>query len=65
MAILAAVDDLLFSSKIRATAKQVGADVQFARTPEDILEQARRNAMHEIDRLLRSLGAEEVRFLAS
>jgi DNA-binding NarL/FixJ family response regulator len=43
MAILAAVDDLLFSSKIRATAKQVGADVQFARTPEDILEQARRN----------------------
>ena len=43
MAILAAVDDLLFSSKIRATAKQVGADVQFARTPEEILEQARRN----------------------
>lgn len=39
--ILAAVDDLLFSSKIRATAKQVGADVQFARTPEAIVEQAR------------------------
>lgn len=42
MSILAAVDDLLFSSKIRATAKQVGADVQFARTPEEILTQARR-----------------------
>jgi DNA-binding NarL/FixJ family response regulator len=41
MAILAAVDDLLFSSKIRATAKQIGVDVQFARTPADILAQAR------------------------
>lgn len=41
MAILAAVDDLLFSSKIRATAKQVGVDVQFARSPEEILNQAR------------------------
>ena len=41
MSILAAVDDLLFSSKIRATAKQVGADVQFARTPDEILAQAR------------------------
>jgi DNA-binding NarL/FixJ family response regulator len=41
MAILAAVDDLLFSSKIRATAKQVGVDVQFARSPEEILTQAR------------------------
>lgn len=39
--ILAAVDDLLFSSKIRATAKQVGIDVQFARTPEAIMERAR------------------------
>jgi DNA-binding NarL/FixJ family response regulator len=41
MTILAAVDDLLFSSKIRATAKQVGVDVQFARSPEEILNQAR------------------------
>jgi DNA-binding NarL/FixJ family response regulator len=39
--VLAAVDDLLFSSKIRATAKQVGVDVQFARTPDEILAQAR------------------------
>lgn len=39
--ILAAVDDLLFSSKIRATAKQAGVELTFARTPEDILEQAR------------------------
>ncbi len=41
MTVLAAVDDLLFSSKIRATAKQVGVDVHFARTPDDILSQAR------------------------
>ena len=41
MAILAAVDDLLFSSKIRATAKQLGIDIHFARTPDEILTQAR------------------------
>jgi len=39
--ILVAVDDLLFSSKIRTTAKQAGVDLAFARTPPEILEQAR------------------------
>jgi DNA-binding NarL/FixJ family response regulator len=39
--VLVAVDDLLFSSKIRATAKQAGIDLTFARSPEAILEQAR------------------------
>ena len=39
--ILVAVDDLLFSSKIRATAKQLGVQISFARTPDDILAQAR------------------------
>ena len=39
--ILVAVDDLLFSSKIRTTAKQAGIDLAFARTPAEILEQAR------------------------
>ena len=39
--ILAAVDDLLFSSKIRATAKQAGVELTFARTPSEILDQAR------------------------
>ena len=39
--ILVAVDDLLFSSKIRATGKQVGAELTFARTPAEILEHAR------------------------
>src|SRR3954469_15407075 len=38
--ILAAVDDLLFSSKIRTTAKQAGVDLTFARSPQEILEQA-------------------------
>jgi DNA-binding NarL/FixJ family response regulator len=39
--ILAAVDDLLFRSKIRATAEQAGVSVTFARTPAEVLEQAR------------------------
>ena len=39
--ILAAVDDLLFSSKIRTTAKQAGVELTFARTPADVLEQSR------------------------
>lgn len=39
--ILVAVDDLLFSSKIRTVAKQAGVDIVFARSPSEILEQAR------------------------
>ena len=39
--VLVAVDDLLFSSKIRATAKQLAVDITFARTPDEILSQAR------------------------
>lgn len=39
--ILVAVDDLLFSSKIRTTAKQAGVDVTFARTPAEIVGQVR------------------------
>jgi PleD family two-component response regulator len=39
--VLVAVDDLLFSSKIRTTAKQVGVDVTFVRTGSEILAQAR------------------------
>jgi len=42
--ILAAVDDLLFSSKIRAAGKHVGADLTFARTPAEILDKARAGA---------------------
>ena len=39
--VLVAVDDLLFSSKIRATARQAGVELTFARSPEEVLEQAR------------------------
>jgi len=39
--LLIAVDDLLFSSKIRAAAKHTGAQIAFARTPAEILQQAR------------------------
>jgi DNA-binding NarL/FixJ family response regulator len=41
VAILAAVDDFLFRSKIRAVAKHVNAEVQFAQTQDEILAQAR------------------------
>jgi DNA-binding NarL/FixJ family response regulator len=39
--ILVAVDDLLFSSKIRTVAKQAGVEIAFARTPPEILEHVR------------------------
>jgi DNA-binding NarL/FixJ family response regulator len=39
--VLVAVDDLLFSSKIRATAKLVGVELAFARSPDEIVQQAR------------------------
>ncbi|HSC29778.1 MAG TPA: hypothetical protein VLD67_21045 [Vicinamibacterales bacterium] len=39
--ILVAVDDLLFSSKIRAAARHAGVELAFARTPAGVLEQAR------------------------
>jgi DNA-binding NarL/FixJ family response regulator len=39
--VLVAVDDLLFSSKIRAAAKAAGVDITFARTPEDIIRSVR------------------------
>ena len=41
VAILAAVDDFLFRSKIRATAKHVDVEIAFAQTPDEILAQAR------------------------
>jgi DNA-binding NarL/FixJ family response regulator len=41
VAILAAVDDFLFRSKIRAVAKHVNADVRFVQTQEEILAQAK------------------------
>jgi DNA-binding NarL/FixJ family response regulator len=39
--ILIAVDDLLFSSKIRTAAKHAGAEIAFVRTSAEILRQAR------------------------
>ena len=39
--VLVAVDDLMFSSKIRATAKLAGVDLLFARSAAEILDQAR------------------------
>src|ERR1700687_6112370 len=39
--IIAAVDDLMFSSKISTTARQLGIELSFARSPDDVLRQAR------------------------
>jgi DNA-binding NarL/FixJ family response regulator len=39
--ILAAVDDFLFRSKIRAVAKHVGVEIKFAQTLDEILATAR------------------------
>lgn len=39
--VLVAVDDLLFSSKIRATAKQAGVELTFARSGDEVIAQAR------------------------
>ena len=39
--VLAAVDDLMFSSKIRSTARPLGIDVVFARSRDEILAAAR------------------------
>lgn len=41
MPILAAVDDFLFRSKIRATAKQIGVDMAFAADAEEMMAKAR------------------------
>jgi PleD family two-component response regulator len=39
--IVAAVDDLMFSSRIAATAKQMGIDLSIARSSDELLSQAR------------------------
>jgi DNA-binding NarL/FixJ family response regulator len=39
--VIAAVDDLLFSMKIRTVARQLGVEVVFARSPEAILREVR------------------------
>jgi DNA-binding NarL/FixJ family response regulator len=65
VSILAAVDDFLFRSKIRAVAKHVGVDVTFAQTPADILTQARelRPALAIFD--LNSVKADPVATIAA
>jgi len=39
--VLIAVDDLLFSSRIRTAASQLGTEILFTRTSEDVLREAR------------------------
>ena len=60
--VLAAVDDLLFSSKIRAAAKQAGIDLTFARSPAEILGQAR---MHHPSLVIFDLNSTKAEPLAT
>jgi CheY-like chemotaxis protein len=39
--VIAAVDDMFFASKIRATAEHLGLDVRFAKSVETVIETAR------------------------
>lgn len=63
--VLAAVDDFLFRSKIRAVARHVEVEVKFAQTPDEILTQARemRPALLIID--LNSAKADPVATIAA
>ena len=42
--IIAAIDDLFFASKIRATAEQLGVEVKFVRNPQAAIESAKQRA---------------------
>lgn len=42
--ILVAVDDLMFSSKIRTTATQLGLPLAFVRSPQQVVDEARTSA---------------------
>jgi len=63
--ILAAVDDFLFRSKIRATAKQAGVEVTFAKTSEEILELARSRAPSLVIFDLNSAALDPIRTIAA
>ena len=65
MPILAAVDDFLFRSKIRATAKHVNAEIVFAQTPDEILAQARALQPSLVILDLNSTKADAVRTIAA
>lgn len=39
--ILCAIDDLMFTSKLRVAAKQTGTEIKFVRSPEALLAEAR------------------------
>jgi DNA-binding NarL/FixJ family response regulator len=63
--ILVAVDDLLFSSKIRTVAKQLAVDITFARTPDEILSHARAGAPSLIVIDLNSTKADPIATIAA
>ena len=63
--VLVAVDDLLFSSKIRTVAKQAGVELAFARTPQEIIERAKHDRPALVIFDLDSAKTDPVRTLAA
>jgi DNA-binding NarL/FixJ family response regulator len=63
--ILAAVDDFLFRSKIRATARQADVEVTFAKTSEEIIDIARHRAPSMVIFDLNSSTLDPIRTIAT
>ena len=63
--ILVAVDDMLFSSKIRTVAKLAGVEIAFARTPSEILEAAKSKAPSAVIFDLNSAKAQPIETVAA
>ena len=62
--VIAAVEDLLFSSKIRTVARQLGVEVVFARTPDAILREVRERQPSLLVVDLNGAGTEPIDTLA-
>jgi DNA-binding NarL/FixJ family response regulator len=63
--VIAAVDDLMFSSKISATARQLGIEISFARSSDDLLRLARANKPTLVIFDLNSTKLDSVRAIAA
>lgn len=63
--ILVAVDDFLFRSKIRATAKQAEVEVAFAKTPDEIIDVAKTRSPSMVIFDLNSATLDPIRTIAA
>jgi PleD family two-component response regulator len=63
--ILAALDDLMFTSRIRAAASGIGADVRFARNADEVMTAAREQAPRLIVLDLNARRADPIAVIAA